>query len=143
VIMDIRPIRDDADYKWALKEIEAYFDKPPAAGSPEVDRFDVLVALIKDYETRDKKLPAVDPVDVLHFAIESMGRTQAELAAILGSRVRASKILNRRQRLTLRMIRDISAAWHLPIEALTMVYDMYPKVRLKPARTAARNRKAG
>ena len=36
-----------------------------------------------------------DPVDVLHYAIEELGHSQAELAVILGSRSRASEILAR------------------------------------------------
>ena len=64
-----------------------------------------------------------DPIDVLHFAIESMGRSQAELASLIG-RNRASEILNRIRPLTLDMIRTISKEWNLPIEALAPPYDL-------------------
>jgi HTH-type transcriptional regulator/antitoxin HigA len=123
-MMDIRPICNDADYAWSLKEIEAYFDSIPASGSPKAARFNALAAVIKDYEDRNVKMPDADPVDVLHFAIESMGRTQTQLAEIVGSRSRASEILNRKRRLTLDMIRDISIAWHLPIETLVGAYEL-------------------
>jgi len=36
-------------------------------------------------------------VDVLHYAIEELGHSQAELADILGSRSRASEVLARRR----------------------------------------------
>jgi HTH-type transcriptional regulator/antitoxin HigA len=120
--MDIRAIRNADDYQWALTEIEKYFDCPPAPGSDDADRFDVLAAVIKDYEEKTIEIPDVDPVDVLHFAIESMGRTQAELGHIIG-RSRATEILNRHRRLTLEMIRDISKAWNLPIETLAEAYE--------------------
>ena len=123
-MMDIRAIHNDADYAWALREIEAYFDATPEPGSAEADRFDVLAAVIKDYEDRNVTIPDADPVDVLRFAIESMGRTQADLAAIVGSRSRASEILNRKRRLTLDMIRHINVAWHLPINTLTGAYQL-------------------
>ena len=126
-MMDIRAIRNEADYRWALEQIEAYFDETPVVGSPAADRFDVLAALIKDYESRNVVVPAADPVDILHFAIESMGRTQAELADILGSRARASEILNRKRRLTLDMVRDIGAAWHVSVEALAGAYELHQK----------------
>lgn len=126
-MMDVRAIHNLEDYEWALKEIEAYFDRTPVPGSPDADRFDVLAAVIKDYEDRKVEIPGVDPIDVLHFAIESLGRTQTELAAIVGSRSRASEVLNRKRRLTLEMIRDISAAWHLPISTLTGAYDLQKK----------------
>ena len=124
MMMDVRAIHNDADYAWALKEIEIYFDSPPRPGSSEADRFDVLAAIIKDYENRTVEVAGADPIDVLHFAIESMGKTQAELAAIVGSRSRASEVLSRKRRLTLDMIRDISAAWHLPIGTLTGAYEL-------------------
>ena len=48
--MDIRPIKTKADHRWALKEIEVYFDKQPKVGSAEGNRFDVLATLIEAYE---------------------------------------------------------------------------------------------
>jgi HTH-type transcriptional regulator / antitoxin HigA len=81
----------------------------PTPGSPDADRFDVLSALIKEYEDRHIDIPDADPVDVLHFAIESMGKTQAELGHIIG-RSRATEILNRKRRLTLGMIRAATFA---------------------------------
>jgi HTH-type transcriptional regulator/antitoxin HigA len=39
-----------------------------------------------------------DPVDVLHYAIDELAHTQADLGKVLGSRARASKIPSRRRR---------------------------------------------
>ena len=68
-------------------------------------------------------IPHADPVEVLEFAIESMGKTQAELGELIG-RNRASEILNRVRPLTLDMIRKISAEWHIPVELLTSQYEL-------------------
>jgi HTH-type transcriptional regulator/antitoxin HigA len=122
---DIRAIHNDADHTWALTQIEVYFDKNPTPGSEEADRFDVLAALIKEYEERTVAIPDSDPIEVLEFAIESMGHTQAELAGIIGSRSRASEILNRKRALTLPMIRDIAATWHIPINTLVGEYELH------------------
>jgi HTH-type transcriptional regulator/antitoxin HigA len=46
--VDIRPIRTDADYQAALKEIEHLFDAAP--GTPEGDRLEVLTTLAEAYE---------------------------------------------------------------------------------------------
>jgi antitoxin component HigA of HigAB toxin-antitoxin module len=59
---------------------------------------------------------------VLHFAIDELGHTQAELAKILGSRSRASEILSRRRPLTLDMIQKIIARWKIPAELLVQRY---------------------
>ena len=84
----------------------------------------MLAVLIEKYEDSHYDMPAADPIAVLHFAIDSMGRSQADLARIIGSRARASEILNRKRRLTLDMIRAISAEWKLPIETLTGAYEL-------------------
>lgn len=122
--MDVRPLHTERDYDWALAEVARYFEKQPVPGSAEGNRFEVLSVLIKEYEDRHVPIPQrADPVDVLHFAIESMGKSQTELAALIG-RNRASEILNRERRLTLEMIRTISEAWHLPVEMLTGAYEI-------------------
>jgi HTH-type transcriptional regulator / antitoxin HigA len=36
--MNIRPIRKNAGYEWALQEVEPYFKNPPAVGSEDADR---------------------------------------------------------------------------------------------------------
>ena len=123
-MMDVRALHTEADYEWALREVESYFDNPPEPGTEDADRFDVLSALIEKYENSQYDIPSADPIDVLHFAIETMGRSQADLARIIGSRPRASEILNRKRRLTLDMIRAISAEWKLPIETLTSAYEL-------------------
>jgi HTH-type transcriptional regulator/antitoxin HigA len=125
--MDVRPLHTERDYDWALAEVARYFETQPAPGSADGNRFEVLSILIKEYEDRHVPIPRrADPVDVLHFAIESMGKSQSELAALIG-RNRASEILNRERRLTLEMIRTISAAWNLPVEMLTGAYDIKRK----------------
>ena len=82
-----------------------------------------LSTLIKEYEDKHFATRHGDPVDVLHFAIESMGKSQAQLANLIG-RNRASEILNRVRPLTLEMIRIISKEWNIPIDALTAPYQL-------------------
>lgn len=121
---DIRAIHTAKDYKWALKEVEQYFDNVPISGTEEADRFDVLSALIADYEARHFDIrPGADPVDVLEFAMESMGKTQADLGHLI-TRSRATEVLGRKRRLTLSMIRIISEAWRIPSDALIGVYEL-------------------
>ncbi|WP_349643753.1 XRE family transcriptional regulator [Bradyrhizobium sp. CCH5-F6] len=122
-MMDVKPLHNEQDYDWAIREVSRYFEVEPTPGTPDADRFEVLSSLIKEYEDNHFAIRHGDPIDVLHFAIESMGRSQAELAALIG-RNRASEILNRVRPLTLDMIRTISKEWNIPIDALTAKYDL-------------------
>ncbi len=47
--IDIRPLRTESDYDWALVQIEPHLIDQPPLGSPEADRFDALAALIGAY----------------------------------------------------------------------------------------------
>ena len=121
--MEVRPIRTDKDHKAALAEIEACWGA--AEGSEQGDRLDVLLALVEIYEA--KRWPTelskrFDPIDVLNYAIDELGHTQAELAELLKSRSRASEILSRRRPLTVDMIHKIAEAWRIPAELLVRPY---------------------
>jgi len=121
--MDIRPIRTDKDHRAALAAIETLWGAP--AGTAAGDTLDILVTLVEAYEERRWPLRnrrRFDPVDVLRYAIDELGHTQAELAAIVGSRARASEVLARRRPLTLQMIQKITANWKIPADLLVRPY---------------------
>lgn len=54
--MEIRPIHTEDDYKAALREVSAFFENEPAKGTPEGDRFEILLVLVESYETNQTKL---------------------------------------------------------------------------------------
>jgi HTH-type transcriptional regulator/antitoxin HigA len=90
-----------------------------AIGTEEGDKLDILVTLVEKYEDRRwPNIDASDPIDPLNYAIEELGRSQAELAELLGSRSRASELLSRRRPLTVEMIHRISEAWKIPADLL-------------------------
>ena len=107
--MEIHPIRNDDDLAAAIREIEKLWGA--AAGTEEGDKLDILSTLVEKYE--DGRWPNIDisdPIDLLNYAIEELGHSQAELAELLGSRSRASELLNRRRPLTVEMIHKINKA---------------------------------
>lgn len=133
---DARLIKTEAEYQAAMEEIDALFDDLPEPGTPAGDRFELLSLLISHYEEQHFPIPKADPVELLRFAITDMGRSQAELAELLGSRPRASEIMGRKRALTLDMIRGISAAWKLPFEALAAPYALTREPRSSGRRQA-------
>ena len=65
VALDIRQIKTEADYDWALAEIAPCFTAVPEGGTPEADRFDVLAELIEAYENKYWPIAAPDPVEAI------------------------------------------------------------------------------
>jgi HTH-type transcriptional regulator/antitoxin HigA len=116
--MDIRPVRTEADYDWALAEIEPYFINQPPLDTPAAARFDVLAALIESYEAHHWPIEPPDPVAAILSRMELSGYSQSDLAKLLGSRSRASEILARRRGLTMEQAYRLHREWHIPAEAL-------------------------
>jgi HTH-type transcriptional regulator/antitoxin HigA len=116
--MAVRPIKSEADYDWALKQIEPYFAREPKRGSSEADRFDVLAVLIEAYEARHWPIEPPDLIAAIHFRMEQAGSSQADFARLIGSPSRASEILNRKRPLTMAQAWKLHKEWQIPAEAL-------------------------
>ena len=114
----LRTLSDEAEYEAALKLVRPYFENEPAEGTSEAAHFDALVLLIEDYEGRRYPIPRAAPLDVVKFIMSSNHYTQSDLVEVLGSKARASELLNGRREINLDQIRKISRAWRIPAGAL-------------------------
>ncbi len=112
----IRPIRSKADHAAALKEAELLVGA--VAGTAEGDRLAVLGILIADYERRTFNIEPVAPLAIVVLDMEMHGRTQTELARVLGSRSRASELLAGHRTLTPAMADRLADAWKIPRDLL-------------------------
>lgn len=113
---ELRPIRSQADYEWALAEVERLWGS--ASGTPEGDRLDVLTTLIEAYEDEQYPMDPPDPVEAITFRMESQGLTRKDLEPLIGSRSRVAEILNRKRDLSICMIRRLHDTLGIPAEVL-------------------------
>jgi HTH-type transcriptional regulator / antitoxin HigA len=60
-MMDVKPLHNEQDYDWAIREVARYFETEPAPGTPDGDRFEVLSTLIREYEDRHFVATCGDP----------------------------------------------------------------------------------
>lgn len=116
--MEIRPIRTEADYKAALKEISVLMVSDPELGTPEGDRLDVLTTLAQAYEARHFPVGLPDPIEAIKFRMEQAGLTAKDLEPMIGRRNRVYEVLNRSRPLTLTMIRRLHKTLGIPAECL-------------------------
>lgn len=114
--MDIKPLKNDRDYKTALRQIEALMDARP--GSPDGDRFDLLVLLVEAWEARHFPMELPDPVEAIKFEMERKGLTPKDLVPMIGRANRVYEVLGRRRPLTLGMIRRLHEQLGIPAESL-------------------------
>jgi HTH-type transcriptional regulator/antitoxin HigA len=114
----LRTLRDEAEYEAALVAVRPYFDDEPAADTPEAANFDALTLLIEDYEARFYPIGRADPVSVVKSVMAANNYTRADLIEVVGSKARASDLLNGRREINLDQIRKLNRAWHIPAAAL-------------------------
>ncbi|MDL2286005.1 transcriptional regulator [Desulfococcaceae bacterium OttesenSCG-928-F15] len=114
--MDIKPIRNENDYRETLKEIEALMDAQE--NTPEGDRLDILVTLVEAYERKVYPMDLPDPVAAIKFFMEQNEMTPKDLEPVIGRMNRVYEVLNRKRPLTLKMIRNLHGQFGIPAESL-------------------------
>ena len=119
--MEIRPIRTQADYQEALREIESLFDA--AENTPEYDRLDIFSTLVEAYEKTHFPIELPDPIEAIQYYMDTRGWSRRDLETCLGSRARVSEILSRKRTLTLEMIRKLNQELRIPAEILIQPYE--------------------
>ncbi|MGH8659775.1 MAG: helix-turn-helix domain-containing protein [Gammaproteobacteria bacterium] len=121
--MDIKPIKTDADYRAALKEIESLM--MAEADTPEGERLDVLVTLVEAYEKKHFPMDLPDPVEAIKFRMDQMGLTPKDLEPMIGRLNRVYEVLNHKRPLTLKMIWKLHRGLGIPAESLIKQPDKF------------------
>ena len=118
--MEIKPIKTEADYEAAMKEIEQLWGA--SYGSPEGDKLDVLVTLVEAYEEKHYPIPPPDPIEAILHYMENQGLSEQDLEPYLGSHLYVSEVLNRQRGLSLDMIRKLHMELGIPADILVQPY---------------------
>ena len=119
--MDIKPIRTEDDYQWALEEIDRLMDAEP--DTPEGDRLDVLATLVDAWEEKQFPIEEPDPIEAIQHRMEALGLSRKDLESMIGGRNRVSEVLSRKRPLTIHMIRRFSEKMHIPAGVLIQPYE--------------------
>jgi HTH-type transcriptional regulator/antitoxin HigA len=114
--MTIKPIRNDDDLRRVFARLEQIFQAED--GTPEADERDVLVTLVEAYEHKHHDFGPADPVEAIRFRMEQLGLTPRDLERYIGPSGRVSEVLNRKRRLSLRMVRRLHDGLKIPYETL-------------------------
>lgn len=129
--MNIVPLKTNKDYENALKRMELLFDAP--AGTNESDEADILALVIDDYEKKHFPIDAPDPIEAIKIRMEEMQLKQSDLLNEIGGKSRVSEILNRKRKLTVDMIRNLTTRLNLSANILVKDYQLNQKKIKLPA----------
>lgn len=116
--MDITPIRNEKDHKAALKVLSAYFENEPEPGTPDGDRFEVMLTLVEAYEAKTFPIEAPDPIEAIKFRMEQGGLEIKDLVPSIGQPNRVYEVLSGKRKLSIGMIRNLHKNLGIPAESL-------------------------
>ena len=104
--MNIKPIKTETDYRLALKRLCEVFDA--SIGTIKSDEADILGLMVDEYEKKHYPIEAPDPIEAIKIRMEEMQLKQVDLIDAIGGKSRVSEILNRKRKLTVEMIRNLT-----------------------------------
>lgn len=119
--MEVKPIRNEADYQYALREIDRLLNAPPDAA--DEDGLEVLITLVDAYEETTDPISPPDPIEAIYHYLESQELASEELEPYLG-RGQVKAVLERRIPLSLEMIRNLREGLGIPAEILIQRYEL-------------------
>lgn len=123
--MNSKLIKTDTDYQLALERFELLFDAP--IGTPSSDEADILALLIDEFENKNYPINAPDPIEAIKIRMEEMQLKQIDLVEAIGGKSRVSEILNRKRKLTVEMIRNLTTRLNLSPTTLISDYSLNTK----------------
>jgi HTH-type transcriptional regulator/antitoxin HigA len=88
----------------------------------EGDELEILSILIEKYEKEKFPIGLPHPIEAIKFRMQQLGMRQKDLAEVIVYKSRVSEILNRKRKLTVEMIRNLSERLHIPTEILVQDY---------------------
>jgi HTH-type transcriptional regulator/antitoxin HigA len=118
----LKPIKTKKDCDIALERVYNLMQKEIIPNSKESDELEILSILIKEFESKNFKLPKPNPIEAIRFRLEQQNMSEKDLSEILGYRSRKSEILSGKRKLNLTMIRKLHEELKIPASSLIQLY---------------------
>jgi len=118
-------IKSKKEYQKALKRLDFIFDAK--SNSKEGKEAELLILLIEDYENLHYKIDSPDPIEAIRIRMEEMELKQKDLVQVIGTKSIVSEVLNKKRKLTVSMIRNLSEKLKITSEVLIQDYRLKTK----------------
>jgi len=116
-------IKTEGDYALALQKMYGWMQRDDIVpNTPDGDDFEHLAILIETYEKEHYPIGPPHPIEAIKFHAEQKGVTESSLTKLFGSRSRKAEILSGKRKLSLAMIRRISAELGISADVLVQPY---------------------
>lgn len=116
--MELRIIKTKKQYQQYLDWVDNAFDRKVKPNSPEGEKLQVALLLIKQYEDIHYPIPVPDPIEAIKVKMQERGLKNKDLVGIVGTKGYVSAILNKKKPLTLELVKVFHRMFQIPAEVL-------------------------
>ena len=116
--MRLKIIKTKKQYEEFLDWVDMLFDKKIKADTPQGDKLQVALLLIKQYEDANYPIPLPDPIDAIRVKMDELGLKNKDLVGKVGSKGYVSSLLNKKKPLTLELAKLFHQELNIPAEVL-------------------------
>ena len=116
--MELRIIKNEEQYQEYLNWVETMFDQQISPDTPEGEKVQVALLLIKQYEDLNYAVPMPDPIEAIKVKMKETGLRNKDLVGKVGSKGYVSSILSGKKPLTLELARLFHRELNIPAEVL-------------------------
>lgn len=116
--MELKIIKTKKQYEQYLDWIDVQFDNKVKASSPQGQKLQVALLLIKQYEDTNYPIPLPDPIDAIRVKMDELGLKNKDLVGKIGSKGYISSLLNKKKPLTLELAKLFHQELNIPAEVL-------------------------
>ena len=103
--MNLKIIASKKEYQLYLDWVDDMFNKKVSPDSPDGERLQIVLLLIKQYEDQHYPVPKPDPIDAIRGKMYDLGLKNKYFVGKVGSKGYVSAILNKRKPMTLEIAR--------------------------------------
>jgi HTH-type transcriptional regulator / antitoxin HigA len=115
-------IKTEKEYEAALERLEEIFDADQE--TREGHEAELLALLIEDYEEQHHQIEAPDPIVAVRIRMEELDLKQKDLIGVVGSKGIVSEVMNKKRKLTVKMIRNLSELLRITPNVLIKDYEL-------------------
>ena len=116
--MNLKVIGSEKEYQKYLDWVDEMFDNKVAPKTPDGEKLQVVLLLIKQYEDQYYPVPKPDPIDAIKGKMVDLGLKNKDFVGKAGSKGYVSAILNKRKPLTLELARLFHHELGIPADIL-------------------------
>lgn len=116
--MELRIIKTKKQYKQCLVWVDVQFENKVKSNTPQGEKLQVALLLIKQYEDANYPIPLPDPIDAIKVKMNELGLKNKDLVGKVGSKGYVSSLLNKKKPLTLELAKLFHQELKIPAEVL-------------------------